>query len=65
MGDCIIVVPCYNEAERLDVAAFLRFAAEGHRQRFLMINDGSRPQAVTTPTPQHATTPDECPRRAA
>ena len=41
MGDCIIVVPCYNEAERLDLAAFLRFAGGGHRQRFIMVNDGS------------------------
>jgi dolichyl-phosphate beta-glucosyltransferase len=41
MGNCIIVVPCYNEASRLDAGAFLRFAAADHGQRFLMVNDGS------------------------
>ncbi|MBV8232976.1 MAG: glycosyltransferase [Planctomycetaceae bacterium] len=37
-----IVVPCYNEAKRLDVDAFRGFAAENRAQRFLFVNDGSR-----------------------
>jgi len=41
MADCIIVVPCYNEAARLDVEAFRRFVAEDHPQRFLFVDDGS------------------------
>lgn len=42
MTDCTIVVPCYNEAERLDVESFRRFAAGDGRCRFLLVDDGSR-----------------------
>jgi glycosyltransferase involved in cell wall biosynthesis len=41
MADCIIVVPCYNEAARLDVGAFREHAAGGHPERFLFVNAGS------------------------
>jgi dolichyl-phosphate beta-glucosyltransferase len=41
MNQAVIVVPCYNEAERLDAGAFRRHAAEGHPHRFLFVNDGS------------------------
>jgi glycosyltransferase involved in cell wall biosynthesis len=37
-----IVVPAYNEAGRLDPAAFLRFATERAWLRFLFVDDGSR-----------------------
>jgi dolichyl-phosphate beta-glucosyltransferase len=36
-----IVVPCYNEANRLDVQAFLGFAHRDAGCRFLFVNDGS------------------------
>jgi glycosyltransferase involved in cell wall biosynthesis len=36
-----LVVPCYNEAERLDPAAFLRFAAARPGLRLVMVDDGS------------------------
>ena len=42
MTDCIVVIPCYNEAARLPVDAFRQFAACGHPVRFLLVNDGSR-----------------------
>ncbi len=41
MSHCIIVVPCYNEADRLDLQAFESFAKQGHPQQFLFVNDGS------------------------
>lgn len=37
-----LVVPCYNEAERLDPTAFLRFAAARPGLRLVMVDDGSR-----------------------
>jgi dolichyl-phosphate beta-glucosyltransferase len=41
MSDCTVVVPCYNEASRLDVEAFADFAARGEA-RLLFVDDGSR-----------------------
>ncbi|HET7711004.1 MAG TPA: glycosyltransferase [Thermoanaerobaculia bacterium] len=37
----VIVVPCYNEADRLDTAAFLRFDGGEYRARFCFVDDGS------------------------
>ena len=42
VNECIIVVPCYNEASRLDVVAFNRFAVQRPACRFLLVDDGSR-----------------------
>lgn len=38
---CVIVVPCYNEANRLDAAAFLSYTQRVSDVRFLFVNDGS------------------------
>ncbi len=38
----ILVIPCYNEASRLDTDTFARFGAEHDDSRFLFVNDGSR-----------------------
>jgi dolichyl-phosphate beta-glucosyltransferase len=41
VAETVIVVPCYNEARRLDVDAFLQAVAGGSALRFLFVNDGS------------------------
>ncbi|HJQ40871.1 MAG TPA: glycosyltransferase [Thermoanaerobaculia bacterium] len=38
----ILVVPCYNEEQRLPVDELRRYAANGARVEFLLVNDGSR-----------------------
>lgn len=40
--DTVVVVPCYNEAARLDVAAFERALAQEPKLRFLFVDDGSK-----------------------
>lgn len=37
-----LVVPCFNEAQRIDVGAFRSFASERPWLRFLFVDDGSR-----------------------
>jgi dolichyl-phosphate beta-glucosyltransferase len=44
MHQTTLVVPCYNEEERLQVDVFQRFAAAYPAIRFVMVNDGSRDQ---------------------
>jgi dolichyl-phosphate beta-glucosyltransferase len=38
----VLVVPCYNEAHRLNVDAFRAFRLDGHPIEFCFVNDGSR-----------------------
>src|SRR4029450_6451878 len=46
LAHTIIVVPCYNEARRLDTRAFPEFRLNGHRLEFLLVNDGSRDETL-------------------
>jgi dolichyl-phosphate beta-glucosyltransferase len=41
-----IVIPCYNEASRLEVDKFKAFVDAGHPHRFVFVNDGSRDQTL-------------------
>lgn len=38
---CLVVIPCYNEARRLQPALFSEFLAEDNQVNFLFVNDGS------------------------
>lgn len=42
MTHAIVVVPCFDEEQRLDVAAFRNFVAENDSVDFIFVNDGSR-----------------------
>jgi len=42
-----IVVPCYNEAQRLPTAMFASFVIPDRRLRFLLVNDGSTDGTIT------------------
>lgn len=46
MSKTTIVVPCHDEAQRLDVAAFRRFAGQSPDVRLLFVNDGSRDETI-------------------
>ena len=39
--ECIVVVPCYNEAQRLDVHAFDHFLGQSAEVMLLIVDDGS------------------------
>lgn len=41
MPKTTVVIPCYNEAIRLDTAAFAEFARKVEAIDFLFVNDGS------------------------
>jgi dolichyl-phosphate beta-glucosyltransferase len=38
---CVVVVPCYNEEQRLNTVAFRGFVAENPKIAFLFVDDGS------------------------
>ncbi|MEZ5985243.1 MAG: glycosyltransferase [Hyphomonas sp.] len=40
-SDTVIVVPCYNETERLDADAFVEFVLRNVGTKFLFVDDGS------------------------
>ena len=41
MSQSVIVVPCYNESDRLDVRRFVGFARSHDAFKLLFVNDGS------------------------
>ena len=55
---CVVVVPCYNEAARLQPERFSEFLAAGHPIHFLFVNDGSRDRTLLILESLRATHPD-------
>ncbi len=45
-----LVVPCYNEAERLDLQAFRNARLKRHRLEFVFVDDGSKTVLVAFST---------------
>jgi glycosyltransferase involved in cell wall biosynthesis len=46
MASASIIIPCYNEEKRLDVASFRGFKSSSHTITFLFVNDGSTDQTL-------------------
>jgi dolichyl-phosphate beta-glucosyltransferase len=46
MARVALVVPCFNEAQRIDVDAFRSFALVGHDLRVCFVNDGSTDETL-------------------
>jgi glycosyltransferase involved in cell wall biosynthesis len=54
----IVVVPCYNEADRLNARAFSQFRVTGHWVEFLFVNDGSKDGTLEMLEKLRCTSPD-------
>src|SRR5918993_859197 len=54
----IVVVPCYNEAQRLDTRAFSQLRVSGHWVEFLFVNDGSSDGTLEVLERLRCTSPD-------
>ena len=54
----IVVVPCYNEARRLNARAFSQFRVTGHWVEFLFVNDGSSDGTLDMLQQLRCTSPD-------
>jgi len=57
LKECTLVVPCHNEAERLDVHAYLD-VARGDGPRFLFVDDGSKDATAEVLAELHRQRPD-------
>jgi len=56
-NEAVIVVPCYNEADRLDADTFTAYAAAGPRVSFLFVNDGSTDNTAAVLEALHRSNP--------
>lgn len=55
---CVVVVPCYNEAGRLQPHRFSEFLARNHGINFFFVNDGSRDETLRLLESLRAENPD-------
>jgi glycosyltransferase involved in cell wall biosynthesis len=60
MVDTLIVIPCFNEAERLDVAAIEEFFRKEDVSRFLFVDDGSTDATGSLLSALHERHPARC-----
>ena len=58
MNDVIIVVPCYNEARRLETDKFLACIDQHPQVSFLFVNDGSKDDTAAVLAGMHAARAD-------
>jgi len=57
MARAVIVVPCFNEAERLDARRFLDYVSEDRATDFLLVNDGSQDRTLKVLEALHLASP--------
>lgn len=58
MHKTAIIVPCYNEAQRLNTQAFLQAASNDESLFFIFVNDGSTDRTLEAIKRLHETLPD-------
>ncbi|MDQ7782811.1 MAG: glycosyltransferase [Desulfomonilaceae bacterium] len=59
MKDIVVVVPCYNEARRLDGSTFLEFCRANTTVTFVFVNDGSTDETSEVLADVHAQAPKQ------
>ncbi|HEY6012138.1 MAG TPA: glycosyltransferase [Nitrospirota bacterium] len=59
MRKTAIIVPCYNEAQRLNMRAFIQAASEDRSLFFIFVNDGSTDRTLETIKRLHDALPDQ------
>ena len=57
MPYAIVVVPCYNEANRIPSDQFLAFDSDRHNKKFIFVNDGSADSTLRVVESLHARAP--------
>ena len=60
MAETKIVIPCYNEAQRLRVDAFQQFMSRHHDIHFLFVDDGSTDDTTTVLQRLRESHPESC-----
>jgi dolichyl-phosphate beta-glucosyltransferase len=57
MNPCVIVVPCYNEANRLNIDEFKKYLLDSPDTSILFVNDGSTDATLELLRPAQAEVP--------
>jgi dolichyl-phosphate beta-glucosyltransferase len=55
----VIVIPCYNEAQRLPVNKLKAYVDAGHSEQFLFVNDGSTDETLAILQALHDSAPEK------